>query len=92
MAEQHSTLGRRVTKSRVCHVRTLKVRSGNISRIIKDKDHAHFDQTIYFTVPWINIQGQWLQQAGFEINTPIKVRVMEGCLVLTAESAVSNKQ
>ncbi len=86
MAEQHSTPGRRVTKSRACHVRTLKVRKGNVSRIIKDKHHAHFDEAIYFTVPWINIQGQWLQQAGFEINTPIKVRVMEGCLVLTAES------
>ncbi|MBL1278349.1 MAG: type I toxin-antitoxin system SymE family toxin [Ectothiorhodospiraceae bacterium] len=86
MAEQHSTLGRRVTKSRVCHERHLKVRRGNVSHIIKDKHHSHFDQTLYFTVPWINIQGQWLQQAGFEINTPIKVRVMDGCLVLTAES------
>jgi len=54
--------------------------------MIKDKHHAHFDKTIYFTVPWINIQGQWLLKAGFEINTPIKVRVMDGCLVLTAES------
>jgi len=30
-----------------------------------------FDRTIYFTVPWINIQGQWMIKAGFEINTPI---------------------
>ena len=86
MAEQHSTPGRCVTKSRACHVRNLKVRKGNVSRIIKDPDHSHFDRTIYFTMPWINIQGQWLLKAGFEINTPIKVRVMDGCLVLTAES------
>jgi len=86
MAEQHSTLGRRVTKSRACHERNLKVRKGNISRMIKDPDYSHFDRTIYDTVPWINIQGQWLLKAGFEINTPIKVRVMEGCLVLTVES------
>ncbi len=85
MAEQHSTPGRRVTKSHTCHVRILKVRKGNGSRIIKDRHHAHFDETIYFSVPWINIQGQWLQRAGFEINTPVKLRVMDGCLVLTAE-------
>ncbi|MBL1276435.1 MAG: type I toxin-antitoxin system SymE family toxin [Ectothiorhodospiraceae bacterium] len=36
-------------------------------------------------IPWIQLKGHWLQQAGFEINTPVKVRVMEGCLVLTAE-------
>lgn len=74
MAEQHSTPGRRSTKSRTCHVWTFKVRRGNVSRMIKDPDHSHFDEAIYFTMPWINIQGQWLQQAGFEINTPVKVR------------------
>ena len=36
-------------------------------------------------VPWIQLKGHWLQQAGFAINTPVKVRVMDGCLVLTAE-------
>jgi toxic protein SymE len=38
-------------------------------------------------VPWIQLKGYWLQQAGFEINTPLKVRVMPGCLVLTVEEA-----
>ena len=36
-------------------------------------------------VPWIQMKGHWLRQAGFEIDTPIKVRVMNGCLVLTSE-------
>ena len=36
-------------------------------------------------VPWIQMKGHWLRQAGFEIDTPIKVRVMDGCLVLTTE-------
>lgn len=36
-------------------------------------------------VPWLQMKGLWLQQAGFEIDTPVKVRVMEGCLVLTTE-------
>ncbi|MDO3384916.1 SymE family type I addiction module toxin [Gilvimarinus sp. SDUM040013] len=26
----------------------------------------------------------WLEQAGFAIDTPVSVRVMEGCLVLIA--------
>lgn len=26
-----------------------------------------------------------IQQAGFEIDTPIKVRIMDGCLVLTTQ-------
>jgi len=39
--------------------------------------------TIYATVPWINIQGRWLEAAGFEINAPIKVEVSVGRLILT---------
>ena len=33
----------------------------------------------------IHLKGHWLIQAGFEIDSPVKVRVMEGCLVLTSE-------
>ena len=36
-------------------------------------------------IPWIQLKGYWLQQAGFEIDTPLKVRVMPGCLVVTVE-------
>ncbi len=36
-------------------------------------------------VPWVQLKGKWLRQAGFEINTPVKIRVMDKCLVLTAE-------
>jgi toxic protein SymE len=34
----------------------------------------------------IHLKGKWLIQAGFEIDTPVKVRVMEGCLVLTTDT------
>ena len=85
MAGSKHTPQRRSSKDKVCHTRTLKVREGSYSRIIKDKHHSHFDKTVYLSVPWINIQGQWLEQAGFVIHTPITVRVMEGCLVLTAQ-------
>jgi len=83
MAAQQFTPQRRSPKSKVCHTRSLKVRKGTYARIIKDKYHSHFDRTVYATVPWINIRGQWLEQAGFTIQTPVTVRVMDGCLVLT---------
>lgn len=38
-------------------------------------------------VPWVQMRGQWLEQIGFTIDTPIKIRVMDGCLVLTIEKA-----
>ena len=34
-------------------------------------------------MPWVQLKGYWLEAAGFTIDAPIKVRVMEGCLVLT---------
>ena len=85
MATNHHTPERRLPKSSHGQTRTLKVWKGRYSRIVQDKNHLHFDQTVYSAIPWINIQGQWLEQAGFSINTPIKIRVMDGCLVLTAE-------
>ncbi|WP_442965097.1 SymE family type I addiction module toxin [Pseudomonas sp. JS3066] len=38
-------------------------------------------------MPWIRMLWLWLwlQQAGFEVNENVKVRVMKGCLVITAE-------
>lgn len=35
--------------------------------------------------PTITLKGYWLEDAGFETGTPLKVRVMPGCLVLTAQ-------
>lgn len=87
MAGQHDKPGRLAAKEQSRHTRTLKVRQGGYLRIIKDKHHSHFDRTIYTSVPWINIQGQWLERAGFTIHTPIKVRVMPGCLVVTVEDS-----
>jgi hypothetical protein len=33
------------------------------------------------------LYSHWLDQAGFSIHTPIKIRVLEGCLVVTAETS-----
>ncbi|MFP1853867.1 SymE family type I addiction module toxin [Lonsdalea quercina] len=35
--------------------------------------------------PAINIAGQWLKDAGFTTGLPLKLRVMPGCLVITAQ-------
>lgn len=38
-------------------------------------------------VPWLQMRGDWLAAAGFDIRTPVRVRVMHGCLVVTVEEA-----
>jgi toxic protein SymE len=46
------------------------------------------ERNTYFVapaVPWIQMSGKWLERAGFEIDTPLKVRVMQGCIVLTVD-------
>lgn len=35
-------------------------------------------------VPAIFMKGKWLKAAGFDTGTEVDVRVMEGCIVLTA--------
>ena len=35
----------------------------------------------------IQLKGQWLIKAGFGIDAPVTVRVMDGCLVLTTENS-----
>ena len=37
------------------------------------------------SVPWLQMRGDSLAAAGFDIRTPVRVRVMPGCLVLTVE-------
>lgn len=49
----------------------------------KPNDSNGYHCTRY--VPWIQMKGKWLEQAGFSIDTPVKIRVMDGCLVLTTE-------
>ncbi|WP_421355630.1 endoribonuclease SymE [Pseudocitrobacter faecalis] len=41
-------------------------------------DHTH--------IPALTLKGQWLEAAGFATSTPVDVKVMDGCIVLTAQS------
>lgn len=74
--ESHSTGSK---KSSICQQRWIKVHSIQYTQPLKNKDQPSKEMC----VPWIRIQGLWLQRAGFVINSPVKVRVMEGCVVLT---------
>lgn len=38
----------------------------------------------YQRIPAITFKGKWLAAAGFDTGTIVDVRVMEGCLLLTA--------
>ncbi|GAL38525.1 putative toxin-antitoxin system toxin component [Citrobacter freundii ATCC 8090 = MTCC 1658 = NBRC 12681] len=52
-------------------------RLGTVSYASRYPDYTH--------VPAIIMKGQWLAAAGFTTGTPFDVRVMPGCIVLTAK-------
>ena len=62
-----------------CHTRQIKI--GRMVYDYQRKKH-HPPQA---TVPWLQLKGHWLEQAGFTIDSPVTIRVMAGCLVLTTE-------
>ena len=78
MAKAHSTPRRRRVVPRRCQERQLKVKRGYYERRAR-----RIPYPVPRPVPWVQLKGYWLEAAGFIIDTPIKVRVMEGCLVLT---------
>ena len=52
-------------------------------------DYHHADFTTYKNpypqpVPWVNIKGYWLNQAGFPIGTELEVTVKRGQIILSA--------
>jgi len=78
MAEANSKSGARLTQSKSRQHRNIKVNQFYYMRKLKG-DPVGAGRP----VPWIQLKGYWLREAGFEIDTPVKVRVMEGCLMLT---------
>ncbi|GKX55316.1 endoribonuclease SymE [Leminorella grimontii] len=36
-------------------------------------------------IPALSLKGQWLAAAGFDTGTKVNVRVMNGCIVITAK-------
>lgn len=76
MAKQHHTPATRLAKRE----RRIKVNQQHYTHPLKGNP-----TNTGRAVPWIQMKGLWLKEVGFEIDTPVKIRVMEGCLVLTVE-------
>ncbi len=83
MAKRNSTPEPRSAQAKSFSSRQLKVRKG------------YYDYQLHSTsrftpckapmpVPWVQIKGYWLHQAGFSVGTSIRVKVRHGCLVLKA--------
>ena len=81
MAKAHSTPGRRRVVPRTCQERRVKVKRGYYEH--QRRPWATNPYPVPRPVPWVQLKGYWLEAAGFRIDAPIKVRVREGCLVLT---------
>ena len=70
MAKRDSTPEPRSPKPQpACAIRQIKI------------GHTH-DRNL--KVPWIRLQGQWLDKAGFTINTQVQIHVLDGCLIFKA--------
>ena len=82
MAGRNDKPEHRSVKSNVCQERTIKVTRIYYEYKPKRNENRYGSSQ---AVPWIQMRGKWLEQAGFSIDTPVKIRVMDGCLVLTTE-------
>ena len=79
--------------------RSTKVKSSKKSRIFPYYRQFKVRKSYYFyqygdfqprdryrpvkSVPWINIQGYWLNEAGFSIGTIVRVKISKNRIVLT---------
>ncbi|WP_169788057.1 SymE family type I addiction module toxin [Caldimonas brevitalea] len=42
-------------------------------------------ETVETRVPWMRLSGKWLEAAGFAIRARVRIRITDGCLVLTTD-------
>jgi toxic protein SymE len=42
--------------------------------------------TYYSQSPGLHLKGDWLKEAGFETGRGVTVKVLEGCLIIIADS------
>ena len=69
-------------------VQTKHIKVNKIYYDYKPKNAGPYSVTP--PVPWIQLKGKWLTEAGFNINTPIRVEVTDGQLVLTVEQTIEH--
>ncbi len=59
---------------------------------VQQFDHRHYDRKTeinrrYTRSASLRLNGHWMEEAGFTTGTPLDVRVMPGCLVITTRPA-----
>ncbi|MEI2606020.1 SymE family type I addiction module toxin [Erwinia aphidicola] len=45
----------------------------------------------YWDVPLLRISGQWLADAGFPRGTPVEMRVVNGCIMITVREQYESR-
>lgn len=68
--------------------KTGKIGYTKVNEPIKPRPSTPLGQRaeVVLTVPWLNLKGNWLHEAGFEIATPIFIDVSPGRLVITIDT------
>lgn len=84
MAMRNSTPLGRQSVTHICGERRIKVGRGFYESRRRNKVSGYTPQP----VPWIRLQGQWLERAGFVIDARLTVHVRCNCLVLTVDRDV----
>ena len=72
----------RSAKAKFPYYRQLKVRKGYWDHHFARINRLH-PYRVPPPVPWIQVKGYWLNQAGFTIGTSVQAKVSKGKIVLT---------
>lgn len=76
--------GKTSNKQSLPYERKLKVRGSYYDHQFHN-NHPSYPAQRAIEVPWINIKGYWLREAGFTIGTPLLLKISKGEIVLTME-------
>ena len=92
MAKHNDKLESRSTKEKttkkaefIPHTRQLKVRRSYYPHQYENFRPYRENYRPPSPVPWINFKGYWLNKAGFEIDSPLKVEVSKHRIVVTID-------
>ena len=88
MAKRTIQLEPRSAQEKSTSFRKLKVRKGYYHYQYGDfqprQNHSSCQP-----VPWVQIKGYWLNQAGFTIGTQLLVQVQNGCITIKPQTSPS---
>lgn len=62
----------------------MKDRRLTLTRAVRDRTQRN-GYRAQAVVPYLRVQGQWMEQAGFHVGDRVRVQVEQGRLILTVE-------